>query len=286
MSVRVVLNLLEKFTNTRALSVLHNRMWQSKNSEVNIHLVHLLLLVTLLVTCVTANNGCPRSIMFCFVSNVEVRAFTRWTCLVGTMCVTCVKANNVCLRSVMFWQLLHPKSVFRSPENGTFFLRLARDLSWQTTSFQVLFFDLGLDLVGEIGNYYIVEQLVFLVVEQLLNPILSSTHVSGKSLEEDEVTHILSRLRLLQFPSENFRDTTSWECAIEDDCVRSCLIKLKSFLLRTIDVDPERNKLSRKWLLSVYFLKIDLEVSIPNWWWNVSWLHIRHDKCTGRSCSE
>ena len=39
-----------------------------------------------------------------------------------------------------------------------------------------------------------VEQLVPLVVEQLLNPILSSSHVSKRSLEEAEVTHILSRI--------------------------------------------------------------------------------------------
>ena len=54
--------------------------------------------------------------------------------------------------------------------------------------------DLGLDLVGLIGNFWIVEHLLPLVVEQLLTPILSSSHVSRKSLEEDEVTHVLSRI--------------------------------------------------------------------------------------------
>ena len=39
------------------------------------------LLVTWLVTCVTADNELPRSIMICFVSNVEVCAFMRGTCL-------------------------------------------------------------------------------------------------------------------------------------------------------------------------------------------------------------
>ena len=62
--------------------------------------------------------------------------------------------------------------------------------------------DLGLDLVGLIGNFWIVEQLLPLVAEQLLNPILASSHVSRKSLEEDWVTQKLSRIRLLQFPSE------------------------------------------------------------------------------------
>ena len=54
--------------------------------------------------------------------------------------------------------------------------------------------DLGLDLVGLIGNLLLVEQLLLLVVEQLLNPILSFSHVSRRSLEEAEVTHILSRI--------------------------------------------------------------------------------------------
>ena len=57
-----------------------------------------------------------------------------------------------------------------------------------------------LDLVGSIGNFWIVEQLLHLVVEQLLNPFLSFSHVSRKSLEE--VTYIPFRIWLLQFPSE------------------------------------------------------------------------------------
>ena len=52
--------------------------------------------------------------------------------------------------------------------------------------------DLGLEMVGLIGNWWIVEQLLPLVVEQLLNPIPTSCHVSKQSLEEDEVTHIPS----------------------------------------------------------------------------------------------
>ena len=40
------------------------------------------------------------------------------------------------------------------------------------------------------------------------------------------------------FHHNNFRDATSWECVEKDDCVRSCLIELTSFLLRKFDVDP------------------------------------------------
>ena len=39
-------------------------------------------------------------------------------------------------------------------------------------------------------------------------------------------------------------------------------------------------------ILSVCCSNFDLQVSIPNWWWNINWLHIRHDKCIGRSRSE
>ena len=83
--------------------------------------------------------------------------------------------------------------MFRSPENGTFFLHLARDLRHGKQRVFPFYHDLGLDLVGLIAHLLLVEQLFLLVVEQLPNPILSSSNVSKKSLEEAEVTHILSR---------------------------------------------------------------------------------------------
>ena len=52
---------------------------------------------------------------------------------------------------------------------------------------------LNLGLVGLVGNFLLVEQLLLLVVEQLLGPIPSSNHASRKSLEEAEVTCILFR---------------------------------------------------------------------------------------------
>ena len=67
-------------------------------------------------------------------------------------------------------QLLHEKNVFRSPENGMLLFEGKQRLP-------PFYHDLGLDLVGLIGNVWIVAQLLPLVVEQLLNPILSSSHV-------------------------------------------------------------------------------------------------------------
>ena len=58
--------------------------------------------------------------------------------------------------------------------------------------FSSFYHDLGLDLVGLIGNFWIVAQLLPLVVVHVLNPNLFSSRVSRRSLEEDEVTHILS----------------------------------------------------------------------------------------------
>ena len=72
---------------------------------------------------------------------------------------------------------------------------LARSLGRCPQRVSPFYHNLGLALVGLIGNFLTVEQLVpLVVVEQLLNPILSSSHVSRRSLEEDEVTHILSRI--------------------------------------------------------------------------------------------
>ena len=70
----------------------------------------------------------------------------------------------------------------------------ARDFHHGNQRVSPFYHDLGLDLVGLIGIFWIVEQLLHLVVEQLLNPILSSNHVSKKSLEEDDVTQKLSHI--------------------------------------------------------------------------------------------
>ena len=62
MSIWVVLDLLNQFTNTRALSLFHNRLWQSKNSEVNVHIESIARDI-----CVTVNNGCPRFMIMIWV---------------------------------------------------------------------------------------------------------------------------------------------------------------------------------------------------------------------------
>ena len=40
------------------------------------------------------------------------------------------------------------------------------------------------------------------------------------------------------FHHNNFRETTSWECVVKDDCVRSCLTELQSCPLSELFIDP------------------------------------------------
>ena len=41
-----------------------------------------------------------------------------------------------------------------------------------------------------------------------------------------------------RFHQNDFRDTTSWECILKDDCVRSSLIEFQSFSLSKLYIDP------------------------------------------------
>ena len=51
---------------------------------------------------------------------------------------------------------------------------------------------------------------------------------------------------------DSLRDTISWERVAKDECVRSCLIELKSFLLSKFDVDP----IHRVLMFLPYFLLV------------------------------
>ena len=85
----------------------------------------------------------------------------------------------------------HERKVYRFPEhsNGTFVL------SQRVFPF---YHDLVSGLIGLVGS--------FLLVEQRLNPIPSSNHVSRKPSEAFEVIHILFRKWFLQFPSEQLSE--------------------------------------------------------------------------------
>ena len=176
--------------------------------------------------------------------------------------------------------------------------------------------DLGLELVVSIGNFWNVAQLVFLVVEHVQKPIPFSSRVSRRSLME--VACILFRIWLLQFPSWQLSEYNKlvvfpreWSSSIESDWTlilssdqgwgRPNIPRsdVSSILCACIVHDAFHSSRSHQdpydscpWnsqgerTLSVCRSNCNLQVSIPNWWWNVHWLHIRHDKCMGRSCSE
>ena len=56
--------------------------------------------------------------------------------------------------------------------------------------------------------------------------------------------------RFSRFHHNNFRDTVSWECVIKNDCVRSCLIELKSFMLGKLYIDLILGLVTRSWRAS------------------------------------
>ena len=218
MSIRVVLYLLDQFTNTRALSLLHNGMWLDSSvynglprSITNCFVFNVEAYAFMERTClgtfwpiiwVCFNNGLPRSIMCRF--NVETLAVIRWTYL-GSSCF-----NNGLPRSIVFDSFVKRtcidllgtgslSSILRgsrvSSNNG-----LPRSIVSNSGLLRSIMIWIWNWLV-RLETFECVAQLVLLIVEHLLNPILFSSHVSGRSLEEAEVTHILSRFWFLQFPS-------------------------------------------------------------------------------------
>ena len=82
-----------------------------------------------------------------------------------------------------------------------------------------------------------------------------------------EVTHIhFLVFDVFRFHLSRLRDTISWECIVEDDCVRSCLIDLQSFSLSKFDVDPIHRVLM--------FLPIFLMVSCKTRCFQVNYIRI------------
>ena len=92
----VVFDLLNQFRNTRALRMIHNRMRQSSNSEINVH--HVLIARDLI------RHGLQRVVPFrheLFVSNVEAYAFMKRTCFATIRHIICMCFNNGLNRFIM-----------------------------------------------------------------------------------------------------------------------------------------------------------------------------------------
>ena len=75
--------------------------------------------------------------------------------------------------------------------------------------------------------------------KQYHEPNRTSNYLCRKFSVVVEVTHIHFLVYdFFRFHHSRLRDTISWECIVEDDCVRSCLIELQSFSLSKFYVDP------------------------------------------------
>ena len=116
---------------------------------------------------------------------------------------------------------------------------------------------------------------------------------------------------------DSLRDTISWERVVKDDCVRSCLKELKSFLLCVFDVDPRHRVLTflpffclyqarrgasksitSRSLCSLFIRSTDVKNTVclllnfcppginPELMMECKLTHIRCDKCTRRNRSE
>ena len=143
--MRVVLDLLYEFANTRVFGLFHNTMWQSRYSEVNVYFFALCEQTDGLFT---FNGYLDLHLRFCL-------------CL-------CLSLN---VQQTNWYSRSHERNVYRFLEhsNGTFVLS-------QRVS---PFYKLDWGLVGLVGS--------LLFVEQLLNPIPLSNHVTRKSSEAVEV---------------------------------------------------------------------------------------------------
>ena len=76
-----------------------------------------------------------------------------------------------------------------------------------------------------------------------------------------------------RFHHDSLRDTISWKRIVKDDCVRSCLTELKSFLLSKLDVNPIHRVLMclplflpvpcKTWCIQANFIWISMFFFLP-----------------------
>ena len=167
-----------------------------------------------------------------------------------------ITANNGFLRSIMVCFIFHIE------------VRAKRS---RQTSFP-FYHDLGLSLVGLVVNFWTVEQLLHLVLEQLLNPIVSSNHVSKKSLESDEVCR-RGWLRSILFDRTSILSVEQTVC----DAIHSIVMSLPCFphvLCKTRCFQLDRVKMLVFFVQRIHKQKeYFLSVAQHLWSWCQSWIH-------------
>ena len=136
--------------------------------------------------------------------------------LVGSLTLSCVS-----------WLRVSRSNLVRSRVSSLYFVTSLTTLAHILVSpYLIIGF---LVLVGFVGSLY-----CFL---QHQNPNHTSNHLCRKFLVVVEVTQIPLVCNFFRFHHNYFRDTIRWECIVQDDCVRSCLMELQSFPFSKLYVD-------------------------------------------------
>ena len=272
--MRVTLDLLHEFTNTRILGLFHNCMWQSWNRCPPLRNVWTNRLV------VQSQRVSP------FYLDLHLHL---WLCLCLSLTV---QQTNWYSRS-------QERNAYRFPEHSNETFVLSQRVS--------PFYKLDYGLVGLVGNLLLVEQLLDPIqssnhfskkssaaVEEILIlfPLwflqFPSSKLSGynrrgvycegwwRSIASDR-TLILSFEQVWCRPNTPCFDVSStlYACTVQD-AVLPDRSSQDLCVLNPQDSQAER-------ILSVFCSNFGLPVSILNWWWNVNWLHTQCDKCTWRN---
>ena len=190
-----------------------------------------------LVICVTADNGLLRSILCWFIFNVEAHQMNVFG---NSWLVICVTADNGLLRSITFNSFFMKRTCFDLLGTGTFLFHLARSLgrprqrvahflSWSGFGFDWF----NCELVNccttcPSGRWAAFGPNSF--IQSCFKEILG-----GGRGDANTFSYMTSPV----FHPNNFRNTISRECFVNNDSFRSSLIELQSFLQSNIDVYPK-----------------------------------------------
>ena len=161
MSIWVVLNFLNKFSNAGTLQLLQSRMWESWNFEIQVLLnslpdclivgVERFGLMTYFRVFLYCNCVFIRSIWSIMsLFNIETLVVFRWTCFEHWSRMECYQVALIYLMN----RVLRSKNSHWSLENGTFFFHLEHQsrLAWYQVA--LIYHELDLELVGLVGRIF------------------------------------------------------------------------------------------------------------------------------------
>ena len=209
--MRMTLDLLHEFANTEVFCLFHNCMWQSRHSEVNVCFLALCEQTDGLFTF----NGSLRSNMICVYVCLRLRLDLNSQQTLAHNCsqvpvLTLVLSQSNKTRLSISWAL-------------------EWDVCSVTTSRPVLWIGLGFGWVGWEPSDCRATSEPNSFIQSFFKEIFGGGRSDAYTLFENDFS---------SFHPNNFRETISWECVVKNDCVRSCLTELKSFLQSKFDVDP------------------------------------------------